>query len=73
LIEDPGPKIAAARTSAADYQNLNHKAQSGKSRKYFADPVEVVRFTAPADGKTMTVSMENKKKGTTRQFVAHKQ
>src|ERR1700692_3084400 len=35
--------------------------------------VEVIRFTSSADGKTMTVSMENKVKGTTRQFVAHKQ
>jgi len=35
--------------------------------------VEVTRFTLSADGKTMTVSMENKVSGTTRQFVAHKQ
>ena len=35
--------------------------------------VEVTRFTLSADGKTMTVSMEDKKKGTTHQFVAHKQ
>ena len=35
--------------------------------------VEVTRFTPSADGKTMTVSMENEVKGTTRQLVAHKQ
>jgi hypothetical protein len=35
--------------------------------------VEVTRFTGSADGKTMTVSMENKVYQTTRQFVAHKQ
>jgi hypothetical protein len=35
--------------------------------------VEVTRFTCSADGKTMTVSMENKVNETTRQFVAHKQ
>jgi hypothetical protein len=35
--------------------------------------VEVIRFTPSADGKTMTVSMENKVRGGTRQFVCHKQ
>jgi hypothetical protein len=35
--------------------------------------VEVIRFTPSADGKTMTVSMENNVKGTTRQYVLHKQ
>jgi hypothetical protein len=35
--------------------------------------VEVTRFTLSADGKTMTVSMESKVKGTTHQFLAHKQ
>jgi hypothetical protein len=35
--------------------------------------VEVWRFTPSADGKAMTVSMENKVKGTTQQLVAHKQ
>ncbi len=35
--------------------------------------VEVTRFTPSADGKTMTISMENKVKRTIRQFVAHKQ
>lgn len=35
--------------------------------------VEVIRFTPSADGKTMTVSMKNKVKGGTRQFVCHKQ
>jgi len=35
--------------------------------------VEVTRFTPSADGKTMTVSIENKVKGTTWQFVLHKQ
>jgi hypothetical protein len=35
--------------------------------------VEVTRFTPSADGKTMTVSLENKVKGTIRQFVLHKQ
>lgn len=35
--------------------------------------VEVIRFTPSADGKTMTVSMEDKVKGGTRQFVCHKQ
>jgi len=34
---------------------------------------EVIRFTASADGQTMTISMEDKVKGGTRQFVAHKQ
>jgi hypothetical protein len=41
--------------------------------KHDGKVVEVVRFTLSADGKTMTISMENKVKGTTRQFVAHKQ
>jgi hypothetical protein len=35
--------------------------------------VEVTRFAVSADGKTMTVSMENKVNETIRQFVAHKQ
>jgi hypothetical protein len=35
--------------------------------------VEVWRFTPSADGKEMTVSMENKVKGSTQQLVAHKQ
>jgi len=35
--------------------------------------VEVTRFLVSADGKTMTVSMENIVNQTTRQFVAHKQ
>jgi len=35
--------------------------------------VEVTRFAVSADGKTMTVSMENKVNDTTRQFLAHKQ
>jgi len=35
--------------------------------------VAVNRFAVSADGKTMTVSMENKVHETTRQFVAHKQ
>ena len=34
--------------------------------------IEVVRFTPSADGKTLTVAMENKRTGNTRQFVAHK-
>jgi hypothetical protein len=41
--------------------------------KHDGKVVEVKRFTLSADGKTMTVSMENKVKGTIRQFVAHKQ
>ncbi|SPF34195.1 conserved exported hypothetical protein [Candidatus Sulfotelmatobacter kueseliae] len=35
--------------------------------------VEVIRFTPSPDGKTMTISIEDKVKGGTRQFVAHKQ
>jgi hypothetical protein len=35
--------------------------------------VEVTRFTCSADGKTMSVSMENKVNETTRHFVAHRQ
>ena len=35
--------------------------------------VEITRFTVSADGKTMTVSMGDKSKGTTRQFVCHKE
>jgi hypothetical protein len=35
--------------------------------------VEVVRFTTSADGKTLTVAMENKKTANARQLVAHKQ
>jgi len=35
--------------------------------------VGVTRFTVSNDGKTMTVSMEDKSKGTSRQFVLHKQ
>ncbi len=34
--------------------------------------IEVVRFTPSADGKTLTVAMENKKTGNTWQFVAYK-
>ena len=41
--------------------------------KHDGKVVEVIRFTPSADGKTMTVSMENEVKGTTRQLVAHKQ
>jgi len=35
--------------------------------------VEVTRFTLSGNGKTMTVSMEDKVKGGTRQFVCYKQ
>ena len=35
--------------------------------------VEVARFTVSADGKTLTVSMENKTNGAIKQLVAHKQ
>jgi hypothetical protein len=35
--------------------------------------VEVTRFAVSADGKTLTISQENKANSTTRQFVAHKQ
>lgn len=35
--------------------------------------VEVIRFAVSADGKTMTVSLEDKVKGGTRQLVCHKQ
>jgi len=35
--------------------------------------VEVTRFTVSADGKTLTVSMENKTNGASKQFVAYKQ
>ena len=35
--------------------------------------VDVTRFTLSADGKTMTVFMEDKVKGGTRQFVCHRQ
>jgi len=41
--------------------------------KHDGKVVEVTRFTPSADGKTMTASMENKVKGTTRQLVCHKQ
>jgi hypothetical protein len=41
--------------------------------KHDGKVVEVTRFTVSADGKTMTVSLENKVKGGTRQFVCHKQ
>jgi len=41
--------------------------------KHDGKVVEVTRFTPSADGKTMTVTMENKVRGTTRQLVAHKQ
>jgi hypothetical protein len=34
--------------------------------------VEVWRFTPAPDGKTMTISMENKVKGTTQELLAHK-
>jgi hypothetical protein len=35
--------------------------------------VEVTRFTVSADGRTLTVSMENQTNGAVKQFVAHKQ
>ena len=41
--------------------------------KHDGKVVGVTRFTPSADGKTMTVSMENRVKGTTQQFVLHKQ
>jgi hypothetical protein len=41
--------------------------------KHDGKVVEVTCFTPSADGKTMTISIENKVKGTIRQFVAHKQ
>lgn len=34
--------------------------------------VETTRFTLSADGNTMTVSMQDKVKGGTRQFVCHR-
>ena len=41
--------------------------------KHDGKVIEVIRFTPSADGKTMTVSMEDKVKGGTRQIVCHKQ
>ena len=41
--------------------------------KHDGKVVEVTRFTPSADGKTMTVSIENKVTGNIRQFVLHKQ
>lgn len=38
-----------------------------------AKVVEITRFTVSADGKTMTVSMEDKARGTTREFVSHRE
>jgi hypothetical protein len=35
--------------------------------------VKVTRFTLSADGKTMTISIESKAKGSVRQFIAHRQ
>jgi hypothetical protein len=35
--------------------------------------VEITRFTLSADGQTMNISIENKARGSFRQFVAHKQ
>jgi hypothetical protein len=44
-----------------------------ESDKQDGKVVEVTRFTLSTDGKTMTVSMEDKVKGGTRQFACHKQ
>jgi hypothetical protein len=44
-----------------------------ESDKQDGKVVEVTRFTLSADGKMMTVSMEDKVKGGTRQFICHKQ
>jgi hypothetical protein len=41
--------------------------------KHDGKVVEVTRFTPSADEKTMRISIENKVKGSVRQFVAHKQ
>jgi hypothetical protein len=41
--------------------------------KHDGKVVKVTRFTLSADGKTVTISMENKAKGSVRQFIAHKQ
>jgi hypothetical protein len=41
--------------------------------KHDGKVLEVIRFTPSTDGKTMTISMEDKVKGGTRTFVAHKQ
>jgi hypothetical protein len=41
--------------------------------KHDGKVVEVTRFTLSVDGRTMTVSMEDKVKGGTREFVCHKQ
>jgi hypothetical protein len=35
--------------------------------------VEITRFTVSSDGKTMAVSMKDNSKGTTREFVSHKE
>jgi hypothetical protein len=35
--------------------------------------VEIVRFTVSPDGKSLHISVEDKSKGTTKQFVAHRQ
>jgi hypothetical protein len=35
--------------------------------------VQIVRFAVSADGKTMTISMEDQAKVSTRQFLAHKE
>jgi hypothetical protein len=44
-----------------------------ESDKQDGKVIEVTRFTLSADGKTMTVSIEDKVKGGTRQLVCHKQ
>jgi len=82
---DPAGQGYAARLDGTETPfkgSLSHTMVSVKridentieeSDKQDGKVVEVTRFTLSADGKTMTVSIEDKVKGGTRQFVCHKQ
>jgi hypothetical protein len=44
-----------------------------ETEKHEGKAVKVTRFTLSADGRTLTISIESKAKGSVRQLVAHKQ
>jgi hypothetical protein len=82
---DPAGQRYAARLDGTETPfegNLSNTVVSVKridentieeSDKQDGKVVDVTRFTLSADGKTMTVFMEDKVKGGTRQFVCHRQ
>jgi hypothetical protein len=69
---DPSGQSYAAKLDGTETPFKGDLSNTMVSVKRDGKVAENTRFTVSADGKTITVSVENKVKGTTRQFVLRK-